>query len=64
MVQRSDALGLSSAEVTILMRLNADIREIATLSPGESRRRIHLDALGPLGNDHVRNVQEKTVGDF
>ena len=33
-VQRSGALGLSSAEVTILMRLNADTREIITLSLG------------------------------
>ena len=32
--QRSGALGLSSAEVTILMRLNADTREIVTLSLG------------------------------
>jgi hypothetical protein len=31
--QRSGALGLSSAEVTILMRLNVDTREIFTLSP-------------------------------
>src|SRR5919109_5373219 len=32
--QRSGALGLSSAEVTILMRLHADTREIITLSLG------------------------------
>jgi hypothetical protein len=46
------------------MRLNADVREIVTLSPGENRRRIHHDALRALGNDRVRNVQEKIVGDF
>jgi hypothetical protein len=32
--QKSGALGLSPAEVTILMRLYVDTREIVTLSPG------------------------------
>jgi hypothetical protein len=63
--QRSGTLGLSSAEVTILMRSNADTREIATLSPGgEPKTHQPRCVLRSHGNDHVRNVQDKTIGDF
>jgi hypothetical protein len=45
----------------MLMQLNADIREIITLSLGEKYTRINPDALRSSGSDHVGNVPDKTI---
>jgi hypothetical protein len=59
--QRSGALGLSSAEVTMLKQLDADTREIITLLLGEKHTRINPDALRSHRSDHVGNVPDKTI---
>src|SRR6266850_2495459 len=60
--QRSGALGLSSAEVTMLMRLNADTREIITLSlAGEPHTHQPRCVEISIGVITLGTLQDKTI---